>query len=60
LWRRLLQISGRSQGNTVEAEAFAVNLAMDDDVRGQTAITIPQTERLVRDTASVYCPQYNR
>jgi hypothetical protein len=50
--------AGLSQGNTIEAEAFAVNLAMEDDARTYIP-TIPQMERVVRDTASLYCPQYN-
>ena len=44
--------------SAVYAEAFQVSLDMIGNSSGVTALTIPQAEQLVKDTASIYCPQY--
>jgi hypothetical protein len=43
-------------GSAVYAEAYQVSLNMVGNDSGVSAITVPQAEQLVRDTASVYCP----
>ena len=39
-------------------EAFQVSSNMVGDDSGVSAIPVAQAQQLVRDTASVYCPQY--
>jgi hypothetical protein len=45
-------------GSAVYVEAFQVSSDMVGNDSGVSAITVAQAEQLVRDTASVYCPQY--
>jgi hypothetical protein len=45
-------------GSAVFSEAFQVSSDMVGNDSGVSAITVAQAEQLVRDTASVYCPQY--
>jgi hypothetical protein len=46
-------------GSAAYTEGFQVSLNMNGNDSGVSAITVAQAEQLVRDTASVYCPQYN-
>ncbi len=45
-------------GSAVFSDAYQVSLNMVGNDGGVSAITVAQAEQLVRDTASVYCPQY--
>jgi hypothetical protein len=45
-------------GSAVFSEAYQVSLNMVGNDSCVSAITVAQAEQLVRDTASVYCPQY--
>jgi hypothetical protein len=45
-------------GSAVFTEAYQFSFNMVGNDSGVSAITAAQAEQLVRDTASVYCPQY--
>jgi hypothetical protein len=45
-------------GSAVYTEAYQVSLNMVGNDSDVSVITMAQAEQLVRDTASVYCPQY--